>query len=78
MDDQELIRNLRSVGMEVFETFYDQFADESLTNQQIAALVKEGRNYTDGSCRSRVGHARAIIRNGRGLDALRLCAERTR
>ncbi len=78
MDDQQLIRTLRSVGMEVFETFYDQFADESLTNQQIAALVKERRNYTDGSCRSRVGHARTIIRKGRGTDALRLCAERTR
>lgn len=78
MDDQQLIRTLRSVGMEVFETFYDQFADESLTNLQIAALVKERRNYTEGSCRSRVGHARTIIRNGRGPDALGLCAERTR
>ena len=47
IDDHQLIRTLRSVGMEVFETFYDQFADESLTNQQIVALLKEQRNYTE-------------------------------
>ena len=67
MDDYQLIRTLESVGMEVFETFYDRFADETLTNQQVAALLKEHRNYTEGSCRSRVGHARMIIRAGRGL-----------
>ena len=78
MDDHQLIRTLRSVGMEVFETFYDQIADESLTNQQIAALLKEQRNYTEQSYRTRVSHARMIIRNGRGPDALQLCAERTR
>ena len=78
MDDQQLLRTLRSVGMPVFETWYDQFADESLTNQQIVALLKEKRKYTEQSYHSRVGHARMIIRNGRGPDALRLCAKRTR
>ena len=78
MDDHQLIRTLRSVGMEVFETFYDQIADESLTNQQVVALLKEQRTYTEQSYRTRVSHARMIIRNGRGADALRLCAERTR
>ena len=78
MDDQQLLRTLRSVGMAVFETWYDQFADESLTNQQIVALLKEKRKYTEQSYHSRVGHARMIIRNGRGPDALRLCAKITR
>ena len=78
MDDQQLMRTLRSVGMEVFETFYDQFADESLTNQQVVVLLREQRNYTEQSYRSRVSHARMIIRAGRGPDALLLCAGRTR
>ena len=78
MDDRQLIRTLRSVGMEVFETFYDQFADESLTNQQVVELLKEQRNYTEQSYRTRVSHARMIIRAGRGPDALRLCGGRTR
>ena len=78
MNDQQLMRNLRSVGMEVFETFYDQFADASLTNQQVVALLREQRNYTEQSYRSRVSHARMIIRAGRGPDALLLCAGRTR
>ena len=78
MDDHQLTQTLRSVGMEVFETFYDRFADWSLTNQQVAALLKERRDYTQGSCSSRVGHARMIIKAGRGPDALGLCARRKR
>ena len=78
MDDQTLKRTLQSVGMEVFETFYKQFADKSLTNQQIVASLKEQRNYTEGSYSSRVSHARRIIREGRGPDALKLCAKRIR
>ena len=78
MDDRQLIRTLRSVGMEVFETFYDQSADESLTNQQIVALLRGERSYTEQSYRTRVSHARMVIRAGRGPDVLRLCAGRTR
>ena len=77
MDDRQLVWTLRSVGMEASETFYDQFADASLSNQQVAELLKEERSsYTNGSCLSRVGHARMIIRDGRGHDALLLCARR--
>ena len=78
MDDHQLMQTLRSVGMEVFETFYDQFADWSLTNQQVAALLKEQRGYAERATQSRVSGARTIIRAGRGPDALRLCARRTR
>ena len=39
VNDQQFIDTLGSIGMEVFETFYDQLADESLTNQQVAALL---------------------------------------
>ena len=78
MDDNQLMRNLRSVGMEVFETFYNYFADERLTNPQVIAFLRERRNYTENSYRSRVSHARAIIRAGRGPEALRLCAKRNR
>ena len=74
MNDEQLIRNLRRVGMEVFEIFYAQFADESLTNQEVAASLKAERpHYTDNSCRTRVGNARMIIRADRGGDALKLC-----
>ena len=77
MDDQRVIRTLSYVGMEVFEAYYDQFANELLTNHQVAALLKEERpSYTDGSRRSPGGHARMIIRAGSGPDALLLCARR--
>ena len=77
MDDQQLVQRLQSVGMEVIETFYDQFADESLTNQQVVALLIEKRNYARPATQSHVSGARSIIRAGRGPDALRLCARRT-
>lgn len=78
MNDYQMEQNLHSMGMEVFETFYDLFADETLTNQQAAALLKDRRDYTDKSCQNRVAKARAIIRAGRVADALRRCARRAR
>ena len=78
MNDHQMLQTLRRIGMEVFETFYDQFADESLTNQQVVALLREHRNYTEQSHRTRVSGARTIIKAGRGPDALRLCARRKR
>ncbi|MDE2683991.1 MAG: hypothetical protein OXI54_07570 [Chloroflexota bacterium] len=78
MDDYQLTQTLRSVGMEVFETFYDHFADGRLTNQQVVAFLIERRGYAEPATQSRVASARTIIRAGRGPDALSLCARRTR
>ena len=78
MDDHQMLQTLRSVGMEVFDTFYDQFADETLTNQQVIALLMERRGYAEPATQSRVSGARSIIRAGRGTDALRVCARRRR
>ena len=67
MNDQQLDRNLRSVGMGCFLTYFNQFADPSI---DAAALLMKETDYTDKSCRSRTSHARAIIRAGRARDAL--------
>lgn len=76
MNDQQRKRTVQSVCMEVFETFYDQFADGSLSNRQVAALLMEHRGYAERATQSRVSCAHPIIRAGRGPDALRLCARR--
>lgn len=71
MNDQQLDRNLRSVGKECFVTFFNEFYDSSLSNEDVAIQIKEERgHYTDKSCRSRTSNARSIIRAGRALDAL--------
>ena len=38
--------------------------------EDVVAQIKEDRDYTDKSCRSRTSHARSIIKAGRALDAL--------
>ena len=70
MNDQQLDRNLKSIGKECFVTFFKYFADSSLSNQYIAKRLKTERGYTDHACQSRTGHARSIIKAGRAKDAL--------
>lgn len=71
MNDEQLDRNLRSIGKECFVTFFNEFYDCSLSNEDVAIQIKEERgHYTDKSCRSRTSHARSIIKAGRALDAL--------
>ena len=70
MNDQQLDRNLRSVGREVFVAYFTEFCDRSRSNEDVAAQIEEERGYTDKSCRSRTSHARSIIGAGRTTDAL--------
>ena len=70
MNDQQLDRNLRSIGKDCFVAFFKEFCNSSLSNEDIAAQIKEERGYTDKACRSRTSHARSIIRGERALDAL--------
>ena len=70
MNDQQLERNLISVGKECFVTYFEQFHDTQLSNQDIAIQIQEDRGYTWKSCQSRTSHARSIIRAGRARDAL--------
>ena len=71
MNDQQLDRNLRSIGKECFVTFFNEFYDCSLSNEDVAIQIKEERgHYTEKSCQSRTSHARSIIKAGRALDAL--------
>ncbi len=70
MNDQQLDRNLRSVGREVFVAYFSEFCDRSRSNEDVATQIEEERGYTDKSCRSRTSHARSIIEAGRATDAL--------
>ena len=74
MDDQQLNRALRSVGMSCFIKYFREFSNLSLSNQSVAEMLMERETYTDKSCISRVGHARSIIRAGRARDALLMIA----
>ena len=70
MNDQQLDRNFRSVGGEVFVAYFTEFCDRSRSNEDVAVQIEEERGYTEKSCRSRTSHARSIIGAGRATDAL--------
>ena len=84
MNDQQLERNLRSVGMTCFVNYFHEFASRSLPNDAVAGILLEGeirpelggqrKRYTENSCRSRVSHARSIINAGRAQCALGMIA----
>ena len=77
MNDQQLDRTLRSIGREVFVTYFKEFCDRSRSNEGIAAQIEEERGYTAKSCRSRTSHARNIIGAGRAIDALIMVSRST-
>ena len=75
MNEQQLVRTLNSVGMKCFITWFRQFCDPSLSNEDVAAQMQEVERYSAKACRSRTSGARRIIRAGRGRDALTIIAD---
>ena len=75
MNDQQLDRNLRSIGKECFVTYFYAFNDWSRSNEDIAIQLSDEKGYTSKACRSRTSHSRSIIKAGRAKDALRMCYE---
>ena len=74
MNEQQLVRTLNSVGMKCFVTWFRQFCDPSLSDEDVAAQIQEAERYSPKACRARTSGARRIIRAGRGRDALTIIA----
>lgn len=72
----DLARLLKSVGQRTFVTYFDLFADQSLTNQEVVEALPE--RYTLKARRSKTGHARMIISEGLTIKALEVIAASTR
>lgn len=67
---QKLDRALQSIGMECFVTFFHEFDNDELSNEEVAEMLTRDRGYTEKSCQNRTRGARRIIRAGRAKDAL--------
>ena len=65
MNDEQLARALKSIGLKCFVTYYGRFDVDTLRRETA---------YTEKSCISRTNHANRIVRAGRGPDALQLIA----
>lgn len=66
----DLARLIRSVGQSTFVRFFYQFADNSLSHEDVVGLLPQ--DYTLKSRHSRTTHARRIFREGLERDALEL------
>jgi len=72
MNDDELVRKLQSVGKACFVKYYSLFSSDRVDRADIVETLKSENTYTENSCISRAGHARAIVLAGRSCDALNM------
>ena len=71
MNDEQLARNLQSVGQACFVKYYELFVSSSIEQIEIIETLRKETAYTEKSCKSRTSHARSIGQAGRAIDALR-------
>ena len=74
MDDQQLNRALRSVGMCCFVKYFGEFDNNALPIPAVVEILREQEGYKENACRTRVSKSRSIIRAGRARDALLMIA----
>jgi hypothetical protein len=71
MNEEQLARNLQSIGMQVFVKYFDVFSSNR-SREDVIEVLKSSTNYSEKSCVSRTGHARAILAAGLGHQALNI------
>jgi hypothetical protein len=76
MDETQLYELLGKIGKRVFVSYFRQFGDERISNQQMIAMLP--REYTFKSRTSRTSKSRRIFREGLELEALALIAQSNR
>lgn len=72
LNDDQLARTLKSVGKTCFICFFHEFSSTTISREDIINKLKTEMNYTEGSCISRVGHARRIFSAGLAAKALNI------
>jgi hypothetical protein len=73
MPNTDLIRLIKSIGQSTFVRYYREFADLSLSNQDVASMLP--LEYTSKSRKSRTSKARRIFREALEEDALILISD---
>ena len=71
LTDEQLARNLRSVGLACFVEYFECFASNQMSRAEIVDRLRSETGYTNKSCISRTGHAISIIQAGLAKVVLR-------
>lgn len=61
---------LNSIGKRTFVTYFQEFGDSGLSNQDIVALLQSGESFTAAASAARTSNARRIFREGLEQQAL--------
>jgi hypothetical protein len=70
MANTDLARLINSVGKSTFVRYYSEFADPSLSNQDVVAILPQDQSLKARN--TRTSKARRIFREGLEKDALEL------
>lgn len=74
MELDKLKRDLQSVGMTCFVSFFEELSNEQLSTTDLIELISD-RNVSESSARTKTTSGRRIIRNGATIDALKIISE---
>ena len=77
MDDEQLDRKLQSIGLWCFVTYFEEFCNDTVSDQDVAALIvdENPRLAATSALIRRVYPARNIIKAGRAEEALIICSK---
>lgn len=77
MSNMDLARLLKSVGQRTFVNHYWDFADDRLTNGEVADILSR-EDFSPKACVSKTYHARDVFAQGLEVEALEKIAASTR
>jgi len=72
MNDKQLLRSLRSIGMGCFAKYFDSFINDKVSDIDLIDAIMKIEGYKEVGARTRVYGARRIINAGLSIDALNL------
>jgi hypothetical protein len=70
MNDSQLERSIQSIGKECFVKYYNDFANNRLSNEDLIELLARKEGYKESGCKTRISQSRRIIHSGRAKDVL--------
>lgn len=78
MDQQQLERNLASIGKDCFVQYFEFFRNTKYSNTDLTTMLMQKEGYTDNACKTRVSKSRSIINDGKSKEALNMIIESSR
>ena len=78
MNQEQLVRSLRSVGMECFVKYFDRFSNLDVEVADIVEVLVEDEGYREPACRTRISNARKIFQAEKSVDAFQLILNSSR